>query len=411
MLNNPYFGKKNIRMLSFRLLSLVVFSLLWTNVFAQRERDERAMIQNFKGLQYKTPDSSIYINFRFRMQNRIGAFTTSGSDLSFNEYEARVRRLRMRVDGFIMNPKLTYSVQLAFSRGDQDVDNTGIANIVRDAIIFYHFTPKFYLGFGQNKLPGNRQRVNSSGQLQFADRSIVNGAMTLDRDFGLKAYYHNKIGEMDFHLKGAITTGEGRSVNSTDNGLAYTSRIELLPLGAFTGDGDYSEGDLEREPKPKISIAAGYSMNKKTNRTGGQLGKELYNPVDMETWMIDAVAKYRGWAYSVEYIKRHVDNPLSFSSSGSLRYAFTGNGINHQASYVFPSNLEFAFRYSSLTPSIKILAQEGRKNILELGATRYLNKHRVKMQLNVNYLANNGNYAFRNPGNKWGILTQFELGI
>jgi phosphate-selective porin OprO/OprP len=395
----------------FKLLSLIALSLISISVFAQRERDERAMIHNFKGVQFKSPDSSFYINFRFRMQNRIGAYTTSGTDLSFNEYDARVRRLRMRVDGFIMNPKLTYSVQLAFTRGDQDVDNTGIANIVRDAIIFYHFTPKFYIGFGQNKLPGNRQRVNSSGQLQFADRSIVNGAMTIDRDFGLKAYYHNKIGEMDYHLKGAITTGEGRSVNSTDDGLAYTGRVELLPLGTFTGDGDYSEGDLEREPKPKISIAAGYSMNKKTNRSGGQLGKELYNQVDMATWMIDAIGKYRGWAYSVEYIKRHVDNPLTFNSSGSLRYAFTGNGINHQASYVFPSNIEFAFRYSRLTPSVKILAQEDKKNILELGATKYLNKHRVKMQLNLNYMATDGNFALGHPGNKWGVLTQFELGI
>ncbi len=394
-----------------KYISLIVLLLVCTTVFAQRERDERAMIHNFKGLQYKAPDSSFYINFRFRMQNRIGAFTTSGSDLSFSEYEARVRRLRMRVDGFILNPKLTYSVQLAFTRGDQDVDNTGIANIVRDAIIFYHFTPKFYIGFGQNKLPGNRQRVNSSGQLQFADRSIVNGAMTIDRDFGLKAYYHNNIGEMEYNIKGAISTGEGRSVNSTDNGLAYTGRLELLPLGAFIGEGDYSEGDLEREPKPKISIAAGYSMNKKTNRTGGQLGKELYRPVDMATWMIDAIGKYRGWAYSVEYIKRHVDNPLTYNSSGSLRYAFTGNGINHQASYVFPSNIEFAFRYSRLTPSVKILAQEGKKNILELGATKYLNKHRVKLQLNVNYLATDGHYALRHPGNKWGVSTQFELGI
>lgn len=394
-----------------RLLLTIIFLLSVAQLFAQGERDDRAMIHNFTGIQYKSPDTSFYINFRFRMQNRIGAFTESGTRLNFNEYDARVRRLRMRVDGFIMNPKLTYSIQLAFTRGDQDVDNTGIANIVRDAIIFYHFTPHFYIGFGQNKLPGNRQRVNSSGQLQFADRSIVNGAMTIDRDFGLKAYYKNKIGEMDYHLKGAISTGEGRSVNATDDGLAYTGRVELLPLGEFTGDGDYSEGDLEREPSPKISIAAGYSMNKKTNRTGGQLGKELYQPVDMATWMLDAIGKYRGWAYSVEYIKRHVDNPLTYNSSGSLRYAFAGKGINHQFSYVFPTNLELAFRYSRLTPSSKISLQEGQKNILELGTTKYLNKHRVKIQLNLNYMATDGNYSLNHAGNKWGVLTQFELGI
>jgi hypothetical protein len=247
--------------------------------------------------------------------------------------------------------------------------------------------------------------------LQFADRSIVNGAMTIDRDFGLKAYYHNKIGEMDYHFKGAITTGEGRSVNTTDNGLAYTGRVEILPFGSFTGGGDYSEGDLEREPTPKVSFAAGYSKNKKTNRTGGQLGKELFSPVDMSTWMIDAIGKYRGWAYSLEYIKRHVDAPLTFNTAGNLSYAFTGNGINHQASYIFPSNIELAFRYSRLSPSAKILAYETRKNILEMGSTKYFNKHRIKLQLNINYMANDGNYSFRHPGNRWGFLTQFELGI
>ena len=121
-----------------RLVLLLILSLAFKNIYAQSESDESAMINNFKGIQFKSPDSSFYINFRFRMQNRIGAFTTSGSDLSFNEYDARVRRLRMRVDGFLMNPNLTYSIQLAFTRGDQDVDNTGIANVVRDAIIFYH---------------------------------------------------------------------------------------------------------------------------------------------------------------------------------------------------------------------------------------------------------------------------------
>lgn len=402
---------KKLIMIRFKLLLFLTILFFYSEGYAQGERDEKAMIYDFKGLQYKSPDTSFYVNFRFRMQNRLGAFTTSGTDLSFNEYEARVRRLRMRVDGYIHNPKLAYSIQLAFSRGDQDFENTGVVNIVRDAVIFYHFTPKFYMAFGLNKLPGNRQRVNSSGQLQFADRSIVNAALTLDRDYGIKAYYKNKIGELAYNLKGAISTGEGRSVYTTDNGLAYTGRVELLPLGDFLGDGDYSEGDLEREPKPKLSIGGGYSMNKKTNRTGGQLGKELYRQVDMGTWFFDAIIKYNGWAYSTEYLKRHVDNPLTYNSSSALRYAFTGNGINHQFSYVFENNFELAFRHSRLNPSLKIAAYEPEKRILELGATKYLRKHRVKIQLNANYLALNGDYSFKNPGNRWGLIGQFELGI
>src|SRR5690606_4304722 len=177
--------------------------------FAQGEIDERAMIFKMKGLEVATKDSSFYANFRFRMQNRIGAYTNGGSDLGISEFDARVRRLRLRADGYVLSPKLGYSIQLAFTRSDQDFDNTGIANIVRDAVVFYHFTDNFYIAFGQNKLPGNRQRVNSSGQLQFAERSLVNGNFTIDRDFGLTLNLSKKIGEMPFNAKAAISTGEG----------------------------------------------------------------------------------------------------------------------------------------------------------------------------------------------------------
>lgn len=305
-----------------RLATLLIISMAVTNSFAQ-ESDESAMIYDFKGLQFKSPDSSFYINFRFRMQNRLGAYTASGDDLSIEEYDARVRRLRMRVDGYLYNPKLAYSIQLSFSRGDQDFENSGVANIVRDAVIFYNFSPKFYMAFGLNKLPGNRQRVNSSGQLQFAERSIVNAAMNIDRDFGIKAYYKNKFGKVGYHLKGAITTGEGRSANTTDNGLAYTGRVEILPFGEFEGEGDYSEGDLEREVSPKLSLAGGYSFNHKTIRTDGQTGETLFAPVDLGTWIFDAIIKYQGWAYAAEFLKRDSPDPLTYNDDNDLQYAFT----------------------------------------------------------------------------------------
>ena len=36
-------------------------------------------------------------------------------------------------------------------------------NIIRDAVITYRPNRHWNLSFGQTKLPGNRQRVNSSG--------------------------------------------------------------------------------------------------------------------------------------------------------------------------------------------------------------------------------------------------------
>lgn len=396
------------------LFKLIISSLLLSILFvgelkAQGELDERSM--KFRGMEYKSKDSLFYINFRFRMQNRMGFYTQSGDDLGIKEWDARVRRLRLRGDGYILGEKLAYTFQLSFSRGDQDSENTGVANIVRDAVIFYHFNDNFYVAFGQNKLPGNRQRVNSSGQLQFAERSIVNAALTLDRDFGIKAYYNNKIGNAVYHIKGAITTGEGRSVNNTDDGLAYTTRLELLPFGDFKNGGDYSEGDIERESTVKLSLAGGYSFNNGTTKSGGQLGKSLYSGVNMQSWLLDAIIKYNGWAYSVEYIKRNVDNPFTYNADGDMMYAYEGEGINHQASYIFKNNFETAFRYSNLKPSQSLSTLENKKEVLELGLSKYLKGHRVKAQINVNYNIVGGNYSFGHAPNNWGTIFQIELGI
>jgi hypothetical protein len=46
--------------------------------------------------------------------------------------------------------------------------------------------------FGQTKLPGNNQRVVSSGSLEFTDRTINNSRFNIDRDFGLFLDYSHK---------------------------------------------------------------------------------------------------------------------------------------------------------------------------------------------------------------------------
>jgi phosphate-selective porin OprO and OprP len=394
-----------------KVFLFMLFCCIANEVFAQRERDEFPTLKDFKGLQFKSKDSTIYMNFRFRMQNRLGAYTIDGDNLGIREFDARVRRLRMRVDGYLYSPKFSYTIQLAYTRSDQDFDDTGVPNIVRDAVVFYNVTPNFYVAFGLNKLPGNRQRVNSSGQLQFADRSIVNAAMTIDRDFGIKAYYKNNIGGMVYHLKGAITTGEGRVANNTDKGLAYTGRAEILPLGAFTNDGDYSEGDLMREAAPKLSFGGGISKNFETTRSGGQIGYYLYAPVDLTTYFADAIFKYNGWAYQFEYMKRAVDNALTYNDEGDVKYAFNGQGINQQISYLFKSNYEIAGRYSWLEPGESIRSFQQETEIVELGVTKYLHEHRIKLQLNANYQTKQGVFALDNNGNRWGGVFQVELGI
>jgi phosphate-selective porin OprO and OprP len=369
-----------------------------------------------RGIEVIHPDSLFSINFRFRVQSRAIYFSESLSDPSMSEAEARVRRLRLRMEGFMYNPKLTYLIQLSFSRGDMDWnsrDNSAInhsPNVVRDAVVFYKPDNHWTFIFGQTKLPGNRQRVVSSGDQQFIDRSIVNATFNIDRDFGFQVYFQNNIGSLVYILKGAMTTGEGRNVTTTDKGLAYTGRFELLPLGGFKNRGDYFEGDLEREEKIKVSLAGGLSYNNFAKRTGGQIGKDLYEARDMTTYIFDGLMKYQGFALYIEYLERFSDNPITINPQGQIRHVTSGNGALAQASYLFKNNYEIATRYAVVTPKENIRLIENQEEIITAGITKYLIGHRLKLQGNISYHSSNETSPVSRHQN-WSAGFQIELGI
>jgi hypothetical protein len=91
--------------------------------------------------------------------------------------------MRLKLDGFVYNPKFGYKVELGFSArdiGTVAVGNSG--NVILDGVFY---KPTKTIGFGQTKLPGNNQRVVSSGSLEFTDRTINNSRFNIDRDFGV----------------------------------------------------------------------------------------------------------------------------------------------------------------------------------------------------------------------------------
>lgn len=393
-----------------RLSLIVLFGL--TALFAQAQTISPSPYFTFgKGLGIISPDSMYMLNIRFRMQNRAAFRTESATDLSIDQVEARVRRLRLRFDGYIYNPRFTYLIQLSFSRSDMDFDDTGFPNVIRDAMVIYAVNKHFSIGLGQTKLPGNRQRVNSSGDLQLADRSIVNSTFNIDRDFGMQMYYNNYIHTFYYVLRGSVSSGEGRNITSSDNGLDYTGRVELLPLGPFTNGGDYFEGDLMREPKPKVSLGITYSHNENTTRTGGQIGRFLYGSRDMTTFMTDFLFKHKGWALACEWLRRDSPNPVTTNEDGDVRFIYTGFGQNYQGSYYFKNKFEVVARYSLVTPFDKIKELDDQTEQFTLGVNKYIRGHRVKLQGDITFEQNNW-LSDVNPDNEnWQVRFQIEAGI
>ncbi len=401
-------------------LALILNLLIGTFAFGQEESKVKLFTKPLKGLEFVAKDSLFAMTFKFRIQNRAAFLTKDDRGFKADSYEFRVRRFRLKFEGFLFSPKLTYKLQLSFSRGDMDWDMTNFSkvnnsvNIVRDAVIYYEPIHGLKFGFGQTKLPGNRQRVVSSGDQQFADRSIVNATFTLDRDFGFFAAYKRDY----FAVLTALSSGDGRNVSKSNSGLSYTARAEVLPLGAFTKDNDYQEGAVIREEKPKLSFGATYNFNDDAVRSGGQLGVDLYQKTDMSTISLDMVFKYKGFALYSEFMQRNCVKPITFNADTSaVQPIYAGNGFLQQISYNFKKNWEIALRYAFTNPFHRVYNNPNFPSVnlhkneeFQLGLTKYLYGHRLKVQLNLLYQRVTDKFMQVTTG-RFGGIFQIELGI
>lgn len=409
-------------------LSTLLFSIFFIctlSTYAQNEKDSIVgVIKNNdiklsalpyysygKGLGLTSADSLFQFNIRFRMQNRATAQFDENQE---SEISAQIRRLRLRFDGFVGAPQFSYVIQLSFSAGDVGVIQDGQnINVIRDAIVFYRPNENWNIGFGQTKLPGNRQRINSSGGLQFTDRTINNSRFNIDRDFGLQVYYiKSNPDKFGYEVKTAISTGEGRNWTQTaDNSLAYTGRLELYPFGKFSKGGAFFEGDLMREAKPKLMLSGTYHFNHNALRTQGQQGSLLFEPRDLTSIFFDAILKYNGWAFQTAYLQRDTPNPITINpeDSSDQNFVLAGNGFDAQLSYLFFNDIELSGRFSYSTPKNQIKNYINESEQYSLGLTKYIWEHALKVQGEATY--ERANIGLGPVKNNWYIRFQVEIGI
>lgn len=365
-----------------------------------------------KGIGITSPDSLFQFNIRFRLQNRVSYIKNDGER---DAYDGQIRRLRLRFDGYVGNPRFLYVIQLSFAPGDVgEVKEGENINIIRDAVIFYRPNKHWNISFGQTKLPGNRQRVNSSGGLQLTDRTINNAKFTIDRDFGFQVHNMNEYKDtFSYNFKGAISTGEGRNATGkSDDGVAATGKIELLPFGAFTKDGTYFEGDVMREQKPKLMLSGAFQQNNHARRTQGQLGEDLFEQRTMKSILLDAMLKYKGFAAMASYMSRTTSkNAVTINPDDTTisNYAYVGNGFDYQFSYCTKSNYDFIGRYSiqNVGEDIRTLAPNTRQ--FSFGVTKYIWEHAFKMQTEINF--DKLQYYDGTTKNNWYVRFQVEIGI
>lgn len=364
-----------------------------------------------KGVSFQARNKTFGMTMRARMQSLL-EFDLD-EDFHHTMTDAEVKRIRLNFEGYVLSPKLLYSIQLGFAPNDMKTAPNGNSNVVRNAILFYKPNSHWNFGVGQAKIKANRAHSTSSSALEFVDRSIVDGQFQLDRDFGFFAEsYYTLAASFGVAAKASITMGEGRNwgKSSSQSGFAYTGRLELFPLGSFKGKGEAFEGDYEHEEHPKLMLGGAFSYNDKATRLNGQTGDFLPNGEtrSLKSYFADVVFKYRGFAFAADFMGRACSQPLFPNEPETT--IFVGKGVNVQASYMLPKHWSLALRNATLFADEKIRPAVGYKqfNQTTLGITKYLMGHNFKVQADASY--NHRTEAITGY-DRWQFRFVLEVGI
>ena len=348
------------------------------------------------GLRVMAEDSTFSLQMRVRFQTLYRGAYNLDTDIWNDRF--LVRRARLKFDGFALSPKLQYKFQLGFSNrdtgGGQNTQSGFTSRIIMDAVLKWSLHKHWSLWVGQTKLPGNRERVISSQNQQFVDRSLVSTWFNIDRDIGFQLRHKHAIGSQGV-LKEAfsLSTGEGRDVIITNiGGYDYTFRLEYLVFGEFTSKGDYFSSDLKREKSPKLAVGVTYDFNDGAGKQRGQLGLFMIDSLgnqftnDLHTVFFDAIFKYNGFSFQTEYAhKSAAENIIVPTELGGLRYS-TGSGFFFQGGYLFNSNLELALRYAHVRSDSRMYSSIIDSDEYTLGVSRYFSGHNLKVQSDIAYL-------------------------
>ncbi|HEY6838397.1 MAG TPA: porin [Geobacteraceae bacterium] len=344
-----------------------------------------------KGFTFTSDDEKFQLSLGGRLQAR---YTLTDLDVnsatSPDSSKWEVRRMKVWMNGYAYTKDLTYLLQVDFTQG-------GSSKLLDHAYLNYRLMDEVQFLAGQTKVPFGRQWLNSSGSLQFVDRSNASDAFRPGYDAGVK---------LNGDILGGLTTyefgvygGAGQSTVRTSNDNAIAARVTVNPFGKMP----YAEADLEGSAKPLLSVGANYFGDTlKANRsaatgttpatttletnnlnfagTSGWLGKGLSTftaseKLDVNTWGVDAAFKWLGISAQGEYLVGQAEG----ATSGKLLRA---QGFYGQAGYcLIPKTLEVAMRYSYVDPN-----RDKAGDIISdvTGAVSwYINKHNLKLQGDV----------------------------
>ena len=279
------------------------------------------------GIEYTSPHKRFSINPWLRGQFRFSDPFDSDprNEESFDNTpgdELEVRRARLKIEGYMFNPKVGFYYEHELS-GEHPLLDLRLDLDLRNDI---------QMRIGQHKVLYNRERVDSSGKQQFVERSIATYAFTLDRQIGVTLAKGFMAGtSFDNWVMLGLNKGDGRG-NLDDHGdkPMLLARWQWHFLGESLS---FSQSDLKFRQKPAASLAFATAQvrgpyTRYSSSGGGQLdgfesgGDERYT---LQQFLQEFALQFNGLSIQQEYhIKKIKDHESGARSTLQGGYAQVG---------------------------------------------------------------------------------------
>ena len=336
-----------------------------------------------KGLDIRSRDGNYHAHIDWRAQIRFTETTFGGKGLAPNpetrEGQFKVNRARFKMGGHAYRPWLVYYLEFDF---------------VTPALLDLRFTLKpsnaFQVRLGQWKFPYNRERVDSSGKQQFAERSIVTPYFTVDRQQGLALFgrlWEGRLADSWYNVAVNSATGRG--------GTGSVERPMVLGRWQWNflkRDLSFSQSDYGYRKKTAASVAVAgatwrgpytsFSSQGGGGLDGFPIGDE--DTYDVEQAMVETALQGHGFSFQQEYhwkrIEDTVNQTVTKLEGGYLQLGY----FFHALVDWFPRPLELAARVARVDPDVV----KGDDLIREatFAANWFFAGHRNKLTLDLSLL-------------------------
>jgi hypothetical protein len=339
-----------------------------------------------KGFTVATADGRFSATLKARVQIR-DAIVHEGEATS---NELAVRAARLGVNGNFLDPALRFNLLLAFGAGDFDKDSS---SPVFDAYVEYVGLRDANVRVGQFFVPFDRFRTNRDPSLQLIDRPLVVRELTLDRDVGAMLSSTDLFGSKVLGYYLFVGGGEGRNrVGGVESGPLAVARLVVRPFGMFDED---VEGDLARDPRPRLALGVAGAYNHATTRQSGPSGPTLARgTMSYFHGAVDGHLKIAGLSLLAEGVfrRRRGDPYLEGDVDGEVVREWTRSGYGYvvQLGQMVHDLVEVAARWEDLyawpetDPALEAQVDERGRQV-GAGLNVYLNGHAFKLQADYFY--------------------------